>query len=291
MAFDSGLLTISGAAVEVFRRLDAIFRQWAQAVGAVEYQFPPVISAGALHRADYFSSFPHLTTVATCLRDDSVAGVKEEASRRTLTGIGKEHLADASYVLPSAACYSVYDCFRDRELPADLYVTVLSPCFRREEYYEPARRQWAFWMREIVCVGRLESVTSFLDGLKKRISDFLTEARFPFTIDEATDPFFDRRDSKLIMQRMNPLKHEFRYKSSLAIASVNFHRNFFGERFGIRDQAGHPAFSGCVAFGMERWLYSLFEEYGSNWESYPPAFHAASNPNLPPQDARAVRPS
>ena len=277
MAFDSGLLTVNGAAVEVWRRLDAIFRAWAKSVGAAEYQFPPVLSIEALNRADYFSSFPHLTTLATCLRDDSVAALKAEASRQPLTDIEAQYLADASYVLPAAACYSVYDHFHDRELPADLYVTVLSPCFRREEYYEAAKRQWAFWMREIVCVGRLESVTSFLDGFKKRISDFLTEAHFPFTIDEATDPFFDRHDSKLIMQRMNPLKHEFRYKSSLAIASVNFHRNFFGERFGIRDHTGSPTFSGCVAFGMERWLYSLIQEYGSNWESYPTAFHTASN--------------
>ena len=77
------------------------------------------------------------------------------------------------------------------------------------------------------------------------------------------------------MQRLEPLKHEFRHRGSLAIASVNFHRNFFGERFGIRDQDRNTAFSGCVAFGIERWLYSLMQEYGSNWETYPDVFHSA----------------
>jgi seryl-tRNA synthetase len=273
MTFDSGLLTIRGAAVDSWRRLDAIFRTWAASVAAVEYLFPPVLSVESLNRADYFSSFPHFTTVATPIRDEAVAALKAEALLGPMTELNCEHHANARFVLPSATCYSVYDHFKDRALPADIYVTALSPCFRREEHYEPARRQWAFWMREIVCVGRLESVTSFLDGFRLKIFEFLSNAQLPFTIDEATDPFFDRRDSKLILQRVQPLKHEFRYRGALAIASINFHRNFFGERFGISDQDGLPAFSGCVAFGMERWLYSLTESFGSNWESYPSVFH------------------
>ena len=92
----------------------------------------------ALHRADVFRSFPHFTTVATPIREDAAAALKTESLERPITDISREHLADARFVLPSAACYSVYDHFRDRDLPSDLYVTTLAPCFRREEHYEPA---------------------------------------------------------------------------------------------------------------------------------------------------------
>jgi hypothetical protein len=59
------------------------------------------------------------------------------------------------------------------------------------------------------------------------------------------------------MQKLFPTKEEFLYDGKLAIASVNFHRNFFGERCDIRLPDGSAAFTGCVAFGLERWLSAL----------------------------------
>ena len=64
------------------------------------------------------------------------------------------------------------------------------------------------------------------------------------------------------MQQLFPVKEEFVYNGSLAIASVNFHRNFFGERLDIRTGDGAYAFSGCVAFGLERWISALGDHFG-----------------------------
>jgi hypothetical protein len=41
----------------------------------------------------------------------------------------------------------------------------------------------------------------------------------------------------------------------IAIASLNLHRNFFGERLSIAFD-GQPAFTSCVGFGLERWLWA-----------------------------------
>ena len=78
----------------------------------------------------------------------------------------------------------------------------------------------------------------------------------------ATDPFFDpRADPRFLMQKLEPIKRELVFEDRLAIASVNFHRDFFGETFGITVN-GEPAFSGCLAFGVERWIYALLAHYG-----------------------------
>jgi seryl-tRNA synthetase len=274
MSFEagSGLLTAWGESASLMRYLDDLFRSWAAAVGAVEYLFPPVISVRALDRAGFFASFPHFTTAVAPLRDVETAGrFVDRARRGPVDEVGRESLADARYLLAPAACYAIYDHFQGRQLEDDLRVTTLAPCFRREEAYEAASRQWAFWMREIVCIGRLGTVQSFLDGFRERLARTLQSAGFPFVVAAATDPFFDRSDPRLLMQRLGPVKDEIRYQGSLAIASVNFHRNFFGERFDIRDASGGPAFSGCVAFGLERWMTSLTREYGDDWKAYPPS--------------------
>ena len=54
-------------------------------------------------------------------------------------------------------------------------------------------------------------------------------------LEVATDPFFDPNSGKAKMQRLFPVKEEF-VVNGLAIGSVNYHRNFFGERCSI--QAG-----------------------------------------------------
>jgi hypothetical protein len=63
----------------------------------------------------------------------------------------------------------------------------------------------------------------------------------------------------------------------MAIASFNNHETFFGEAFSISlARYGHPtsdratpAWSGCVAFGIERWLLALLVEHGLNPRDWP----------------------
>ena len=63
------------------------------------------------------------------------------------------------------------------------------------------------------------------------------------------------------------MKRELVFGNDLAIASTNFHRDHFGEAFAITRQ-GERAFSGCVAFGMERWLAAFLGTYGKRTEDW-----------------------
>src|ERR1019366_53894 len=107
-------------------------------------------------------------------------------------------------------------------------------------------------------------VLDHLSTFKARISGFLDEVGIPHHVEIATDPFFDPNGARSKMQKLFPTKEEFLYDGKLAIASVNFHRNFFGERCRIRLPDGSPAFTGCVAFGLERWVCALGDLFTDN---------------------------
>jgi hypothetical protein len=78
----------------------------------------------------------------------------------------------------------------------------------------------------------------------------------------ATDPFFaPTARGQALLQQLKGLKRELVVRlpdgRDLAIASVNDHETYFGERFGIRLPDGGVASTSCVAFGLERWLLAL----------------------------------
>jgi hypothetical protein len=230
-----GRARLGPAATRLLGRLDRNFACWGEAAGAEEYRFAPVVAVSDLARIDYFENFPHLASPVSAL-DLGPAGGSVLASG-VLAGdaVDAAALTDARFVLPSAACYSAYFALQDSTIERGCAkVTTIATCFRREERYEGLRRLFGFTMREIICVGTQEAVIDHLQTLKARIAGFLDEVCIPYHVDFATDPFFDPDGARGRMQKLFPTKEEFLYDGKLAIASVNFHRNFFGERCGIR---------------------------------------------------------
>lgn len=241
--------------------LEQRFLAWASECGAVRMLFPPLMKVADLERFDYFQNFPHLALLAAPLSDHSV----NDASTHSAAdgGVPGELLAASEYALASAACYPAYLSLRGMTLQSAQYITTVATCYRNEQTYQGLRRLRAFTMREIICVGPRNSVQAHLTAFKSEIPAFAGELGLELAICPANDPFFQRDGGRAAMQKLFPVKEEFVYGGSLAIASVNFHRNFFGQRCGIGLPDGGPAFTGCVAFGLERWLAALLETHVS----------------------------
>lgn len=272
-----GRARLGPPATRLLGRLDRIFAGWGEAADAEEYRFAPVVAVSDLNRIDYFENFPHLAAPVSALDPGPAGGPGLAAGGPAGDALAAAVLADARYVLPSAACYSAYFDLRDSTIEQDCAkITTLATCFRREERYEGLRRLFGFTMREIICIGTQEAVLDHLSTFKARIAGFLDAVGIPHHVEFASDPFFDPNGSRGRMQKLFPTKEEFRYDGKLAIASVNFHRNFFGERCGIRLADGSAAFSGCVAFGLERWLAALDELYTDTGAIERRLFDAAS---------------
>jgi seryl-tRNA synthetase len=268
---ENGQSTFSGKLLELYRRLDKLFLSWAAACGAAEYRYPTFIPARELAKIDYFRSFPHLVTFPVVL-DVSEENLKRFTEGEPLDSNGEINLTRAAPirdVLTPAACYHFYIHFQGERLEAPRYVTTRATCFRREAYYSPLERQWSFSMREIVCIGSAEEVKLFLKQYQERVDDFFKKIGLTVEWKEATDPFFNpSRNPKYLLQKLDPAKTEMVYRTGLAIGSINFHRNYFGEAFQI-SREGKEAFSGCVAFGVERWIYAFLNQFGADERDWP----------------------
>ncbi|GHH88234.1 hypothetical protein GCM10018793_67120 [Streptomyces sulfonofaciens] len=253
-----GLATLGPELVEVRALLDGHVLGWAAECGAASMLFPPLISTADLAEFDYFENFPHLVLMTSALRAHTAGDpVKQGAT------VPAERLADSGWGLASAACYNVYLHHRGTRLDGPRYVTTVAQCFRNETEYDGLRRLRGFTMREIVCVGPREAVQEHVAAFKPKVLGFARSLGLGPDIQPAGDPFFAPDGGRALLQRLFPVKEEFVHDGSLAIASVNFHRNFFGERCGITLPDGGSAYSGCVAFGLERWIAALLETHGS----------------------------
>lgn len=268
---ENGQSSLSGSLLGLEGALDRLFLSWAGAWSADEYRFPPFIAARELARLDYFHSFPHLVTFPTVLDADE-ENLGRFAAGDALADDGSVRLTATlpiRDVLTPAACYHFYAHFRGQAFDAPRYLTTRNACFRREASYAPLRRQWSFSMREIVCIGSAAEVETFLETTRERVAGFFRRIGLPIVWAHATDPFFNpTRNPKYVAQKLEPVKTEMVFGDDLAIGSVNFHRSYMGEAFSMR-RDDEEAYSGCVAFGLERWLYAITSHFGPEPAGWP----------------------
>lgn len=179
-----------------------------------------------------------------------------------------------------AVCYHVYASLADRVVPTARRVAVRGTCWRHEgERLAPLERGWAFTMLEVVCLGSPRDVEEFLACAVRRATDFAESIGLQATVADASDPFFAPTGrGKALLQRMKRLKRELLLPldsdRTIAAASFNDHQTFFGEAFGIRDAHGAPISTGCMAFGIERWVLAWLAAYGPEPEGWPAIGHA-----------------
>ncbi|MFG3365121.1 hypothetical protein ACIPWY_00935 [Streptomyces sp. NPDC090032] len=249
-----GLATLDEPAVLLKDALDAVFTRWGTEAGARQQLYPPLLRAEELRDLDYFRNFPHLGNPVTRIRPDRLT--THAAAPPEGTALPAADLADATHLLPSAACYGCFLHLSGTSTDTPVLITTVAQCFRNEDHHDGLRRLWGFTMREIVCVGSAEAVRAHLDRHQERIAAFGTALGLTLDRHPATDPFFEKDGSRTVMQMLAPVKEEYLHIDGTAVASTNNHRNFFGERRAIH-HAGRPAFTGCVAFGLERWVHAL----------------------------------
>lgn len=255
-----GLVALGPELVHAMDLLDSHILKWAREYDAAPMLFPTVIAAADLASIDYFDNFPHLALLTAPLKltPEDVEAAKADAAG---PAIPAERLGESTHALTSAACYSIYLHHRASRLTEPRHITTVAKCFRNEERYEGLRRLRGFTMREIVCLGPRESVGDLLAAFRPKVLELADRLGLALDVQPASDPFFEKDGGRALLAQLFPVKEEFVHGGSLAIGSLNFHRNFFGERCDILLADGSPAFTGCVAFGLERWLAALLETH------------------------------
>ncbi|WP_020667566.1 hypothetical protein [Amycolatopsis nigrescens] len=250
-----GIAILDPKLTELLHALDQTFSDWGFENGAQAICPPPVYRTSDLAKFDVYVNFPHLSFVAGPL-DASPESQSKSGS------FSPAQIQTADLGLPTATCFGAYLFLEDRQVPDETLITLVNRCFRHEDHYDGLRRLLSFQMREIVAVGSYQHAREHLEKFGEKVTAFAENVDISLDKLVAHDPFFERSGARSRMQELQAVKHEFQ-SDGLAIASVNMHRNFFGERCNIRTGDGAVAFTSCVAFGLERWLSVLVDRHGT----------------------------
>jgi len=238
-------------------------------------RFPPVMSRRQLEKSGYLKSFPNLLG-CVCVLHGTEAAIRSAADRHESGGDWTTSLAAADLVLTPAACYPLYPLVAARGTlpPGGIIVDVAADCFRREPSRSLDRLQ-SFRMREFVRIGSPEDITAFREGWIERARQLAAELALPFAVDVANDPFFGRVGQVMaVSQLQQSLKFEllipyFAGARPTACMSFNYHREHFGQVWGIKASGEEPVHTGCVAFGMDRLTVALFANHGPDLAKWP----------------------
>jgi seryl-tRNA synthetase len=269
-----GVYGRTGIYEEVINRLGAYITAQRDPRAEVLH-FPPVMSRAQLEKSGYLKSFPNLLG-CVCALHGTEAEIRAAADAYENGGDWTRSLAAADLVLSPAACYPTYPLVAARgPLPADgLWFDVEATCFRREPSKALSRLQ-TFRMREFVRVGTPAQIAAFRDDWMARAGEFAAQLGLPSALDIANDPFFGRVGQIMaVAQRQTALKFELLIPyhpgaTPTACMSFNYHKEHFGEVWGIASAGGEVAHTCCVAFGMDRLAVALFCIHGTRLADWP----------------------
>lgn len=279
-----GLLVESGAPgvygrgagfEDVRRRFDSLVTRVAAPDASEELRFPPVLPRSHFESSGYLKSFPHLAGTIFAF-EGSEAEAAEQQERACRHDDWSEFQTMTDLVLVPAACYPVYPAIAARGALEAGGVTVDaggSYVFRREPSGDPARLQM-FHQREMVRIGEPETVAAWRDSWRDRAVEVLRRVGLEPELDVASDPFFGRSGRMLAAsQRAQELKFEVRIPIAgpepTAVASFNYHQDYFTQAFGIELASGGVAHTACLGFGLERITLGLFRAHGLDPDGWP----------------------
>jgi seryl-tRNA synthetase len=238
-------------------------------------RFPPVMSRTQLEKSGYLKSFPNLLG-CVCALHGSEASIRSAVERYDNGGDWTTSLTSSDLVLSPAACYPVYPiaAARGQLPPGGLQFDIEADVFRHEPSLSLDRLQ-SFRMREFVRIGAPEEIVDFREKWMAKAPLLAVELGLPHTIDVANDPFFGRVGQVMaVSQRQQALKFEllipyYPGASPTACMSFNYHREHFGNVWGIYDEKGELAHTSCVAFGIDRLAVALFANHGLDLAKWP----------------------
>lgn len=247
------LPVLRGDDLRAMRRLDSLIVDAARDDGAPEERHLPLLPMDAARRAGWLASFPHLVTFAAPVAREDAARAEVARSQ----AVTPAQLEAPDLALAPAACLAGLASRSGSSRDAESF-TLESTCHRAESCEQAFVRQRCFTMREVVTIGSPESCETFVARWEERLPRLAEALGVGARLEEASDPFFDpSRDPKAHAQALfGATKRELVDARGVAVASLNRHRAFFCDAFGIARQDG-PCWSACVAFGMERWVGAL----------------------------------
>ncbi|MFC5701150.1 aminoacyl--tRNA ligase-related protein [Cohnella faecalis] len=253
-------------AVMLYQSIDGILSNLAMERHAKYRKYPSMIPLKTLDKCGYVTTFPQNIYLVSEIphQSDILQKIKK-------TGDVESNLRQSQYALSPAVCFHCYEELAGQTLEHPVILTALGTCYRHEATWRLGNQRLnEFSMREVVLIGTPDFVESernwWVDCIWKLFGDLGLTGR----IETANDPFYFSDDAaKAQHQQMANMKYELVVEvdggtQTFSIASFNNIREALCKPFRITDAADKPLHSGCIAFGIDRWVFSLLKKYGED---------------------------
>lgn len=251
----NGQIYMTDIGDKLFNYFDRSFQQLAGGFDSKERHYPVLLEEQFLKKIDFFSSFPHQALVVKRYS-------KNPKTENPIAGF-----------LPRAVCYHYFAslAFQKNLKKSEDVITTKGCCFRHEQSNDIYRLK-TFTMREVIFRGSPEYIESLRQFFSQKIIEFAIKIGLRLTKIQAQDPFFlPLAGGKYAMQKLRPLKHEFCFQATtglVALSSSNNHLNFFTSKL-LKGGGQNKVHSGCIAFGLERWVVAFIEQHGEEENNWP----------------------
>lgn len=256
-----GYLCLFEKETELFEKLDSDFVSFLNGHDVKKYSIPALIDGDVLKKCNYFESFPqHLSAVSTVKE-----GKLNEVS--SAKHVNDKDLQTHNKFLTPAACLHLYPMLEGKDID-ELNITTRARVYRYERNrYDEIGRFWDFTVREMVFVGSKIYVQKMLKEIRDKALAYAKKITPNAKLVLSSDVFYENKRNviKKKLQIVNEKKYELVIpidSEDVAVASFNYHGEHFSLPFNFNKNG--TIVSGCVGFGLERWLLAKTFYEGEN---------------------------
>lgn len=245
-----------GHELMIFNSLDKRFMSFLKGHKYESYHIPGMISEECLKKCGYIDSFPQQLTIPTHVNSSMMDKVIAKGT------IDNENIQVGKVFMSPSACLHFYPILENKKVEQKI-MTTLTQVYRYEEgNFDLETRLWEFNVREILFIGNIQYVEEMLNMMAEKALDFAHCIDKEAFIRYSKDLFYPSRRNELksLIQKKNRLKRELIMHingKEVAVASFNNHYNHFSRAF--KFEGDKHIVSGCVGFGMERWIAACLE--------------------------------
>lgn len=236
----------------IISEFDQMICEYIKKYDAKQIAIPALINGEILKTCGYFDKSPDQLTVASAAKKDQYLEIKKEQT------MSDDTTTSTNFYFTPAACLHMYPLLKELQPKEPLCLSTKARVYRYEGgEHDGVQHLWDFTVREIVFTGDEPTVRGRLKEMEDFIMEYVSSIRDDVKVQPAYDHFYLGSASAAMrkLQLNNNLKRELVLPlngKELALASFNFHGNHFSRPFHF-DQGG-TIVSGCVGFGLERWL-------------------------------------
>lgn len=244
---ENGGVCLNGISARLFDYFDKVFKKFAIINSAIEERYPVLLSKDTLIKTKYLNNYPG----------------------------NSMYVEDSNAALSPSACFHVYERYKDTVFKDNTSLTFLQNVFRNEkDKNNEFGRLRDYHVREIVFVGSEEYVDTSINRMINKTSRFMVELGLKGDIESATDLFITPNMNRYkLIQMHNKAKYELRLEydnnRDISVASFNRHGKTFSHTFNIGVSGVENVVSGCIGYGIERFVMAFLSQYGCNVENMP----------------------